>query len=130
MIDRVAHAVGLQALLGAFGFDDRMVRLLLTIGFENISTGIAGAAFVAYISTIVSRSYTAVQYALLSSLTFLIGSLGRGIAGEAFDLYGYATVFRYAAAAGGLAVVFVLLEWVRVSQASRKAATPTPNPIL
>jgi hypothetical protein len=51
-------------------------------------------------SGIVSRSHTAVQYALLSSLTFLIGSLGRGIAGEAFDLYGYATVFRYAAAAG------------------------------
>lgn len=125
MIDRVAHGVGLQALLGAFGFDDRMVRLLLTIGFENISTGIAGAAFVAYISTIVSRSYTAVQYALLSSLTFLIGSLGRGIAGEAFDLYGYATVFRYAAAAGGLAVVFVLLEWVRVS---RLAAHHPPTP--
>jgi hypothetical protein len=96
----VGHAVGLHALFGAFGFDDRMVRLLLAISFENISTGIAGAAFVAYMSGIVSRSHTAVQYALLSSLTFLIGSLGRGIAGEAFDLYGYATVFRYAAAAG------------------------------
>jgi PAT family beta-lactamase induction signal transducer AmpG len=77
-----------------------MMRLLVAISFENISTGIAGAAFVAYMSGIVSRSHTAVQYALLSSLTFLIGSLGRGIAGEAFDLYGYATVFRWTAAAG------------------------------
>lgn len=117
-IDAVGRAVGLHALFGAFGFDPRMVRLLLAISFENISTGIAGAAFVAYLSGIVSKSFTAVQYALLSSLTFLVGSLGRGIAGEAFDLYGYATVFRWTAAAGLLAVLFVLLEWVRVSRLS------------
>src|SRR5438105_9376533 len=34
-------------------YDDRMARLLLSISLENISTGIAGAAFVAYISGIV-----------------------------------------------------------------------------
>ena len=90
-IDAVAHALRLDALLGLFGSDERMVRLLLAICYENISTGIAGAAFVAYLSGIVSKKFTAVQYALLSSLTFLIGSLGRGVAGEAFDNYGYAT---------------------------------------
>jgi PAT family beta-lactamase induction signal transducer AmpG len=115
-IDAVGRAVGLHALFGLFGFDPRMIRLLLAISFENISTGIAGAAFVAYLSGIVSKRYTAVQYALMSSLTFLIGSLGRGIAGEAFDLYGYATVFRWTAAAGLVAVLFVCLEWVRVSR--------------
>jgi PAT family beta-lactamase induction signal transducer AmpG len=116
-IDMIGNATGLNALFGLFGFDARMVRLLLAISFENVSTGIAGAAFVAYLSGIVSKNYTAVQYALLSSLTFLIGSLGRGIAGEAFDQFGYATVFRWTAAAGLAAVVFVLLEWVRVSRA-------------
>jgi len=115
-IDAVGAAVGLKALFAQFGFDPRMIRLLLAISFENISTGIAGAAFVAYLSGIVSRSYTAVQYALLSSLTFLIGSLARGVAGEAFDKYGYAPVFRWTAAAGLVAVVFVLLEWVRVGR--------------
>ncbi|NML94178.1 AmpG family muropeptide MFS transporter [Novosphingobium olei] len=119
-IDAVGNATGLNALFALFGFDARMVRLLLAISFENVSTGIAGAAFVAYMSGIVSKSYTAVQYALLSSLTFLIGSLGRGIAGEAFDTYGYATVFRWTAAAGLVAVVMVLLEWVRVARAERK----------
>lgn len=116
-IDAVGDAIGLNALFDLFGFDARMVRLLLAISFENISTGIAGAAFVAYLSGIVSKNYTAVQYALLSSLTFLIGSLGRGIAGEAFDQYGYAMVFRWTAVAGLAAVVFVLLEWARVSRA-------------
>ena len=115
-IDAVGRTLGLHWLFALFGFDPRMIRLLLAISFENVSTGIAGAAFVAYLSGIVSKRYTAVQYALLSSLTFLIGSLGRGIAGEAFDLYGYATVFRWTAAAGLVAVAFVCLEWVRVGR--------------
>src|SRR5215210_4276986 len=121
-IDMVGHALFLDRLATALGSDERMTRLLLAISYENISTGIAGAAFVAYLSGIVSKNFTAVQYALLSSLTFLIGSLGRGIAGEAFDIYGYATVFRWTAAAGLLAVGFVVLEWLRVSQEGRRAA--------
>jgi PAT family beta-lactamase induction signal transducer AmpG len=119
-IDAVAGTVGLTQLFGLFGFDERMVRLLMAISMENISTGIAGAAFVAYLSGIVSKRFTAVQYALLSSLTFLIGSLGRGIAGEAFDTYGYATVFRWTAAAGAFAILFVGLEWLRVAAEGRR----------
>lgn len=124
-IDAVAHLLRFDALAGLFGSGERMVRLLAAVTMENISTGIAGAAFVAYISGIVSRRFTAVQYALLSSLTFLIGSLGRGIAGEAFDKYGYATVFRWTAAAGAFAVFFVLLEWMRVAHESRRAEMDT-----
>jgi PAT family beta-lactamase induction signal transducer AmpG len=124
-LDAVAGTVGLTKLFGLFGFDERMVRLLLAISMENISTGIAGAAFVAYLSGIVSKRFTAVQYALLSSLTFLVGSLGRGIAGEAFDTYGYATVFRWTAGAGAFAVLFVILEWMRVAAAGRRAEAGT-----
>lgn len=123
-LDTVANATGLTALAGLLGSEPRITRLLLAISLENISTGIAGAAFIAYLSGIVSKRFTAVQYALLSSLTFLIGSLARGVAGEGFDLYGYATVFRWTAAAGLVAVAFVLLEWVRVSHAGRISAAP------
>ena len=112
-IDAVLRTLGLDRLAAVLGSDVRMARLLLTIAYENISTGVAGAAFVAYVSGIVSKKFPAVQYALLSSLTFLIGSLGRGVAGEMFDRYGYAPVFRYTAAAGLFAVLFVLLEWWR-----------------
>jgi PAT family beta-lactamase induction signal transducer AmpG len=124
-LDAVAGTIGLTQLFGLFGFDERMVRLLLAISYENISTGIAGAAFVAYLSGIVSKRFTAVQYALLSSLTFLIGSLGRGIAGEAFDIYGYATVFRWTAAAGAFAILFVVLEWFRVAAEGRRGDVGT-----
>jgi PAT family beta-lactamase induction signal transducer AmpG len=124
-IDIVGHALFLDRLSTALGSDERMTRLLLAISYENISTGIAGAAFVAYLSGIVSKNFTAVQYALLSSLTFLIGSLGRGIAGEAFDTYGYATVFRWTAAAGLFAVLFVVLEGMRVAHAGRRERAVT-----
>jgi MFS transporter, PAT family, beta-lactamase induction signal transducer AmpG len=124
-IDIVMHLLRLDALAHLFGSDERMVRLLLAISYENVSTGIAGAAFVAYLSGIVSKRFTAVQYALLSSLTFLVGSLGRGIVGEAFDIYGYPTVFRWTAAAGAFAVLFVALEWMRVTAEGRRAIAET-----
>jgi PAT family beta-lactamase induction signal transducer AmpG len=120
-IDAFAHALRLNVLLGWLGADDKMVRLLIAICYENIATGVALTAFVAYLSGIISKKFTAVQYALLSSLTFLVGSLGRGVAGESFDKYGYAVVFRWTAAAGLIAVVFVLLEWARVASQARRA---------
>ena len=115
-IDPVLHFFRLDSLAVALGSDERMARLLLTISYENISTGLALAAFVAFLSGIVSKKFAAVQYAVLSSLTFLIGSLGKGLAGEMIDKYGYADVFRYVAAVGVLAILFVLLEWWRASQ--------------
>jgi MFS transporter, PAT family, beta-lactamase induction signal transducer AmpG len=42
------------------------------------------------------------------------------VAGESFDKYGYAIVFRWTAAAGLIAVVFVLLEWWRVAAQERR----------
>jgi len=121
-IDAFTHTLRLNNLLGLLGADDRMVRLLVAISYENIATGVALTAFVAYLSGIISKKFTAVQYALLSSLTFLVGSLGRGVAGESFDKYGYALVFRWTAAAGLVAVFFVLLEWWRVTAQDRRQA--------
>nr|WP_299856325.1 MFS transporter [Sphingomonas bacterium] len=120
-IDIALHLFRLDLLAHYMGSDDRMARLLLTICYENISTGLAGAAFVAFVSGIVSKKFAAVQYALLSSLTFLIGSLGKGFAGEMIDKYGYATVFREVAVVGLLAILFVLLEWWRSTAVARRA---------
>ena len=123
-IDAFARTFGLDA----FGQDLRMVRLLIAISGENIAGGLAGAAFVAYLSSITSREFSAVQYALLSSLTFLIGSLGRAAIGEAIDNIGYAPVFLFTAAIGLIAVAFVVLEWVRVAWKDRRSAANAPVP--
>ena len=113
--------------LDSFGQDLRMVRLLIAISGENIAGGLAGAAFVAYLSSITSREFSAVQYALLSSLTFLVGSLGRAWIGERIEQVGYAPVFLLTAAIGLVAVFFVVLEWARVAWYGRKRADgPVP----
>jgi PAT family beta-lactamase induction signal transducer AmpG len=115
-IDSFARTFGLDA----FGQDLRMVRLLIAISGENIAAGLAGAAFVAYLSSITSREFSAVQYALLSSLTFLVGSLGRAAIGERIEQVGYAPVFLLCAAIGLVAVGFVILEWMRTAWADRR----------
>jgi PAT family beta-lactamase induction signal transducer AmpG len=117
-IDAFARTFGLDA----FGQDLRMVRLLIAISGENIAGGLAGAAFVAYLSSITSKEFSAVQYALLSSLTFLVGSLGRAAIGEAIDSIGYAPVFRFTALIGLIAVLFVALEWMRTIWNGRRKA--------
>jgi PAT family beta-lactamase induction signal transducer AmpG len=123
-IDAFARTFGLDA----FGHDLRMVRLLIAISGENIAGGLAGAAFVAYLSSITSREFSAVQYALLSSLTFLIGSLGRAALGEMIDQVGYAPVFYLTATIGLVAVAFVALEWMRQGWTGRRARANGPVP--
>jgi len=120
-IDSFAHMV----FLDRTGIEPRMLRLMVAISGENIAGGLAGTAFVAYISSITAREYSAVQYALLSSMTFLVGALGRAATGEAIEIYGYASIFFLTAALGGVAVLLVLAEWWR-SAARAPAATVEP----
>lgn len=112
-IDIAAHYSGFAWLVGLFGADDRMARLMLAIAGENIAGGLAGAAFVAYLSAVTAKRYSAVQYALLSSLTFLVGTLGRGALGQMIERQGYYPVFMLTAALGIVAVVLCLAEWAR-----------------
>jgi PAT family beta-lactamase induction signal transducer AmpG len=49
-----------------YGYDTEL--LAVTIGVENLASGIGSSAFVAYLGSLCSRQYTATQYALLSSL--------------------------------------------------------------
>jgi len=122
-LDAFSHLIGIDRLTGLFGFDARMNRLLVTIGLENTCSGLAGGAYIAYLSSITSKKHSAVQYALLSSLTLLIGALGRGAFGEGIQTYGYAHMFRIAAWIGLLGIGFVALEWVRVARAGRGRET-------
>ena len=123
-LDIFGRASGFYAVAAEFGSDERFSRLLLAITGENLSGGYAGAAFVAYLSSITSKSHAAVQYALLSSLTFLVGSLGRAALGERIDAGGYAPVFFFTAALGLVAVTLCLAEWVRTAAVERARQAP------
>jgi PAT family beta-lactamase induction signal transducer AmpG len=117
-----SDAVGFTALiafLAPFG-SDALPRLTFTILFENLAIGIAGAAYIAWLSSIVSKKYAAVQYALLSSLTLLVGTLGRGALGEMIAQRGYFDVFVLTTFIGLVAVVLCLAEWWRQSRAASR----------
>jgi MFS transporter, PAT family, beta-lactamase induction signal transducer AmpG len=49
-------------------FGHNLTVLTVSIGAENLTGGMASAAFVAYLSRLCSRDFTATQYALMSSL--------------------------------------------------------------
>lgn len=101
--------------------DERLSRLMLVIGAENLAVGFASAAIVAYLSSIVNPRHAAVQYALFASLTMLIGSLGRGALGEMIEERGFAYVFYLTAALGLAAVAASGLEWMRQSRTAAAA---------
>ncbi len=121
---------GFTWLAGLFGADPRLSKLMLTIGMENIAVGIAGAAFVAYLSSIVAKGYSAVQYALLSSLTLLVGTLGRPALGQMIEERGYYDVFIFTTLIGLFAVVLCLIEWLRQSRLGAVENAPPPEPEL
>jgi PAT family beta-lactamase induction signal transducer AmpG len=127
-IQAASDLSGFTRLVELFGADERMARLMLTIGLENIAVGIAGAAFVAYLSSVVAKGYSAVQYALLSSLTMLVGTLGRPALGQMIEERGYFDVFVLTTAIGGVAVVLCLIEWVRQARSGRGENAPPPEP--
>jgi PAT family beta-lactamase induction signal transducer AmpG len=77
----------LYALLAASGHD--MAMFGLAIGVENIASGFAGTALLAYMSSLTNRSFTATQYALFSSFYALPGKLLGGMSGFLVDWFAH-----------------------------------------
>ncbi|MEP4059200.1 MFS transporter, partial [Parasphingorhabdus sp.] len=121
VVQAVSDGSGFTWLVANLGGDERLAKLMMAIAGENIAVGIAGAAFVAYLSSIVARGYSAVQYALLSSLTLLVGTLGRGALGQMIEEQGYFQIFILTTLMGGVAVILCIVEWIRISRLGAKA---------
>lgn len=102
----VASTNLLFALLAQIGIAD-ITWLAVVISADNLSAGIATTAFIAYLSSLTSRSYTATQYALFSSLMTLPGKFLSGFSGLVVDSSGYAAFFIVAACLGLPAIVMV-----------------------
>jgi len=114
--DPILMALQIDHLFGAFGMDIRMARLTSVIALENIAVGLASAASIAYLSSIVSKQYAVVQYALLASLVFLLGVLGRPTIGAIIEEDGFAKAFVICAGFGAVASVLALIEWIRLAR--------------
>ena len=70
------------------------------IAADNLSGGLASAAFIAYLSSLTNRAFTAMQYAIFASLMTLLPKLLAGYSGSMVDAMGYPTFFTMTAVIG------------------------------
>ena len=106
----------LFAWLATVGHD--VNALIAVISADNLSSGIASAAFIAYLSSLTNINYSATQYALFSSMMLLLPKFLAGYSGRYVDAFGY-THFFTATALLGLPVL--LLVWL-ASRSNRPVA--------
>ncbi|MFB9867761.1 AmpG family muropeptide MFS transporter [Vreelandella sulfidaeris] len=95
--------------------------LVITIIGDNLANGLASAVFIAFLSSLTSRAYTATQYALFSSLMTLPGKFLSGFGGLVVTSQGYPSFFVIATLLGLPAIVLAI--WI----SRDKQLVPTPN---
>lgn len=105
------------AALALHGQPD-VTGLALVISGDNLASGFAGSAFIAYLSGLTNTAYTATQYALFSSLFTLPGKLLGGASGYVSEALGWPGFFLYTSALGIPALLLIL--WLN----RRVPATP------
>ena len=67
--------------------------LPVAIAIDNLCAGLSEAAFIAFLTSLCSKSYSATQFALLSSSATLVGRILFSFGGWVVDAAGYATFF-------------------------------------
>ncbi len=94
-------------LLAQMGQDITM--LYIVIAADNLSAGLASAAFIAFLSSLTNISFTAMQYAIFSSLMTLFPKVLGGYSGSMVETLGYEQFFLMTALMG--IPVLVLIVW-------------------
>lgn len=79
---------------------NNLPMLYLVISADNLAAGLASAAFVAFLSSLTNISFTAVQYAIFTSLMTLLPKLFGGYSGSIVDQLGYPSFFLITAVIG------------------------------
>jgi MFS transporter, PAT family, beta-lactamase induction signal transducer AmpG len=101
----------------------RLDYLALCVAAENVTSAMAGAALVAYLSELCSPAFTATQYALLSSLAAVGRSLLASGAGVLADRMGWEFFFIFTTVATLPALL--LLLWIARSTDSQAYRSST-----
>ncbi|HLH12864.1 MAG TPA: MFS transporter [Methylovirgula sp.] len=107
------------ALLAATG--KSLPLLALSVSVENFAGNFAGAALIAYMSSLTSPAFAASQYALLSSLFALLGKFLGGLSGFAVKQIGFAGFFASTSLIGLPVAALCLFLWARQNEARRAA---------
>jgi PAT family beta-lactamase induction signal transducer AmpG len=97
----------LFAWLATRGHD--LTALVWVISADNLASGIASAAFIAYLSSLTNVNYSATQYALFSSMMLLAPKWLAGFSGVYVDAHGYEAFFNSTALLGAPVLLLVWL---------------------
>ncbi len=84
-------------------------KLIFVISADNLSSGIASSAFIAYLSSLTNVNYSATQYAIFSSMMLLLPKFVAGFSGLYVNHFGYANFFISTAILGLPVLVLVWL---------------------
>ena len=109
----------LFSLLASVGNDIQLLTLVISV--DNLSAGIATAAFVAYLSSLTNVAYSATQYALFSSIMLLFPKFIGGFSGVMVDSLDYANFFMLTALMGVPVLVLIAIA-ARYANRSRAHA--------
>ncbi len=90
------------------GAGNNVGLLTMVIGADNLSAGIATTAFIAFLSSLTNVSFTAVQYAIFSSMMTLLPKMVGGYSGTMVSGLGYEKFF-FMTAVMGLPVLFLII---------------------
>jgi PAT family beta-lactamase induction signal transducer AmpG len=98
--------------------------LTLQVSVENFTDGLADAAFVAYLTSLTNRAFSATQYALLSSLAAVPLRVLGGWSGQWAEALGWQAFFLMTTAAALPALALMLFLLWRLPPGERRAAPP------
>ncbi len=114
----------LFAWLATRGHD--LTALVWVISADNLASGIASAAFIAYLSSLTNVNYSATQYALFSSMMLLAPKWLAGFSGVYVDAHGYEAFFTSTALLGApvLLLVWLASRILPVAHGDRAADAP------
>lgn len=104
--------------LAAVGHDLNMLYLVISV--DNLSAGLASAAFVAFLSSLTNIRFTAMQYAIFSSLMTLFPKILGGYSGTIVDNLGYSHFFTLTAFLG---LPVLILVWQARNYLDQPAGT-------
>nr|WP_315126682.1 MFS transporter [uncultured Polynucleobacter sp.] len=83
--------------------------LIWVISADNLSSGIATAAFIAFLSALTNIQYSATQYALFSSMMLLLPKWLAGFSGVFVNHFGYSNFFISTAIIGAPVLILIWL---------------------
>ena len=83
--------------------------LYVVISADNLSAGLASAAFVAFLSSLTNIKFTAMQYALFTSLMVFIPKMLGGYSGTMVESIGYPSFFLITALMGLPVLLLIII---------------------